>query len=140
MDHCIVYFSTWQEPFRQDDLSATLEQSRLNNNESGITGIMLFVKGSVVQVLEGAKDVIEALYQRIEADQRHTDVIRVLNRPIQKRLFGQWAMGYETITERQLDQIRMVVDLNDQQKPTPKLKDDPILRTIQVFYDSNRYN
>lgn len=138
MDHCIVYFSNSTGPFEEEDLSVILEQSRRNNAQSGITGVMLYVRGSIVQVLEGRQDAVEAMYQRILNDDRHSNVIGVLNRPIQQRLFDQWSMGYETISTRQLEDIKAIVDLDGGDQA---LTDGPaILRMIKVFYDSNRYN
>ena len=140
MEHCIVYFSSWTEPFREEDLSTVLEQSRRNNNKTGITGVILYVRGNVIQVLEGEKEAINTLYQRIERDQRHTNIIPVLNRPITQRLFAAWSMGYETITTRQLEEIRTIVDLDNNETAGTPSDDHIILKTIKVFYESNRYN
>ncbi|GAB3222190.1 BLUF domain-containing protein [Spirosoma arcticum] len=140
MEHCIVYFSSWTEPFREEDLSSVVEQSRQNNDKTGITGVMLYVRGNVIQVLEGEKEAIDTLYQRIERDQRHTKIIPVLNRPIAQRLFAAWSMGYETITTRQLEEIKMIVNLDNDRTSSAPSGDHIILKTIKVFYESNRYN
>ena len=139
MEHCIVYFSSSVGPLQEEDLLTILEQSRHNNSRTGITGVMLYVRGSIIQVLEGEKEVVEALYERIEQDQRHTDVIRVLSRNITQRLFADWLMGYETINARQLEDIRAVVNL-DNEEPAVEANNHSILKTIKVFYESNRYN
>lgn len=140
MDYCLVYFSTSVEPLDEKILSDILRQSHRNNTRLGVTGVILYVRGSILQVLEGPQNVIEALYERIKTDPRHTNVVRVLNRPIPQRLFGNWTMGYETISARQLEEIKAIVNLdgNGQTAPTPD--DHIILKTIKVFYDSNRYN
>lgn len=140
MEHCIVYFSKWKGQFPEEDLATILEQSRLDNRKVGITGVTLYVRGSIIQVLEGEKPTIEALYQRIEVDQHHTSVVEVLNRPISKRLFTDYAMGYQTITARQLDEIKRVVDLDGQEKVFVKSKESIILRMIKVFYQSSQHN
>lgn len=140
MEHCIVYFSSWTEPFREEDLSTVLKQSRRNNDKTGITGVMLYVRGSVIQVLEGEKEALDTLYQRIERDPRHTNVSPVLNRPITQRLFAAWSMGYETISARQLEEIKAIVDLDSDDGIVTTPNDHIILKTIKVFYDSNRYN
>ena len=140
MEHCIVYFSSWTEPFREEDLSTVLKQSRHNNDKTGITGVMLYVRGNVIQVLEGEKEALDMLYQRIERDPRHTNVSPVLNRPITQRLFAAWSMGYETISARQLEEIKAIVDLDNNDGTATTPTDHIILKTIKVFYDSNRYN
>lgn len=139
MDHCIVYFSSSVGPFDEKALADIVQQSQTNNPPLGITGVMLYVRGSIIQVLEGPKDVIETLYSKIERDSRHTGIAKVFSRPIARRLFSDWSMGYETITEQQLENIQDIISLDATGKPV--LSDDNIiLKTIRVFYESNRYN
>jgi len=140
MEHCIVYLSTSNGAFKEEDLNAILQQSRNNNPSQGITGVMLYVRGSIIQVLEGDRDVLETLYSRIERDPRHTGISKVFSRPITKRLFTDWNMGYETITAQQLETLQDIVKLDGSGKPILIDDEHIILKTIKVFYDSNRYN
>lgn len=140
MEHCIVYLSTSNGAFKEEDLNDILQQSRRNNPPQGITGVMLYVRGSVIQVLEGDRDVLETLYSKIEKDPRHTGISKIFSRPITKRLFTDWNMGYKTITEQQLGNIQDIVQLDGNGKPTLIDDEHIILKTIKVFYDSNRYN
>ena len=137
MEHCIVYFSTWKEPFQEQDLVATLERSRQNNAVDDITSVTLYVRGNIIQVLEGQQEAVEALYARIEQDHQHTNVSKVLSRPIQKRLFAGSALAYETITTRQLEELKTVVDLDTSEESG---EGPIILKLIKTFYESNRYN
>ncbi len=140
MDHCIVYFSSSVGAFEEKDLTSISQQSRNYNPPLGITGVMLYVRGSIIQVLEGDRDALEALYSKIERDTRHTNISKVFSRPITKRLFAEWNMGYKTITEQQLESIQDIVQLDGNGKPTLIDDEHIILKTIKVFYDSNRYN
>lgn len=140
MEHCIVYFSSSTWLFQEEDLATILQQSRHNNAELGITGILLYVRGSIIQVLEGEKQTVEALYKRIEQDTRHTNVSIGLSRPIRQRLFANWSMGYETITSRQLEEIKAIVDLDNNQESTAEMQESIIFKTLKVFYQGNRYN
>lgn len=140
MDHCIVYFSTSVGAFEEKDLAVILRQSRANNPPQGITGVMLYIRGSIIQVLEGDRDVLETLYNKIERDPRHTGISKVFSRPISQRLFADWNMGYETITTQQLANIQDIVKLDNSGKPVLNADDHIILKTIKVFYDSNRFN
>ncbi len=140
MEHCIVYFSTSVGLFQEEDLVAILEQSRRNNARYGITGVLLYVRGSIIQVLEGEKELLEALYGRIEQDQRHKNVSRVISKPITDRLFSQWSMGYETLTSRQLDALKTTVLLNDSQETATEADSPVVLKMIKLFYESNRHN
>lgn len=140
MEHCIVYFSSAVEPFDENLLLTILQQSRHNNVQLGITGVILYVRGNIIQILEGKKEAVEALYQRIKQDHRHTNVSQVLNRPIHTRLFKEWSMGYETITTRQLAEIEAIVALNQSDEQATQASQHIILKTLKVFYNSNRYN
>ena len=102
--------------------------------------MLLYVRGSIIQVLEGEKQTVEALYKRIEQDERHTDVSIGLNRPITQRLFANWSMGYETITARQLGEIKAIVDVDNSQELTAEIPEPIIFKTLRVFYQGNRYN
>ena len=46
-----------------------------------------------MQVLEGGRDVVSALYNRIANDPRHTDVILLQYEEITERRFAGWSMG-----------------------------------------------
>jgi len=46
----------------------------------------------VMQVLEGPHDIVERLYQLIQADPRHIEVTRMAGVNITRRRFGGWGM------------------------------------------------
>ena len=95
------------------------------------------MRGNIIQVLEGQQEAVEALFARIQQDHQHTNVSKVLSRPIQKRLFAGSALAYETITISQLEELKTVVDLENNQEFS---KVPIILKLIKTFYESNRYN
>lgn len=138
MDICLIYFSSSLKLVQEEDFISLLEQSRKHNSEKGITGILLCVRGNILQVLEGDQQAVEDLFNRVEQDTRHTDVSIAFKRPISQRLFPKWAMGYETITHRQLEEVKSLVNLETSDGEILPSK-SPALRTLQVFYDSNRY-
>lgn len=140
MEHCIVYFSNWREPFQEKDLIATLEQSRQKNAVEGITSVTLYVRGNIIQVLEGHKEAVEALFARIEQDSQHSNVDKVLSRPIQKRLFTGSTLAYETITTSQLEELKKVIDLTSREESNSASRVPIILQLIKTFYESNRHN
>lgn len=138
MEQCIVYFSS--SNLSDQGIKTIIEQSRRNNARLGVTGVMLYVRGSIIQVLEGEKQQVESLYERIQSDRRHNQVTKVFSKPINKRLFSAWWMGFETLTDRQLDEITTLVDLNGKPTEVNSSSDHILLRTLKVFYESNRYN
>ncbi len=141
-ERCTVYFSTSLVLSNEDDLQRILDHSRRNNEQAGITGILLYVRGSIIQVLEGEAQAVESLFKRIQLDNRHTNVTRVLNRSITQRLFPGWSMGYELITHQQLDAVKALLQLDPSHGAEGGVQpnDHLIVRMLRSFYETNRHN
>ena len=99
--HCI-YASAASPAFHESDLAAILEQSRRNNPQVGITGMLLYSAGSFFQVLEGDPHRIATLLAKIAADPRHAHITTIINEPIAKRSFGDWTMGFVAMNPQEL--------------------------------------
>lgn len=90
----LLYMSTAVKPMNYDDFSALLQQFRDSNNKNGITGMLLYQNGTFMQMLEGERQVVLDLYDKILKDDRHTGVHTVLAGDIEKRNFEDWSMGF----------------------------------------------
>jgi hypothetical protein len=135
--HCIVYFSTSVRPFENEDILNILHQSRQHNAQADISGMLLYMRGNIIQVLEGDKQAVLDLFGRIETDHRHTNVACVLNKPIEERLFADWNMGYQTTTSREFEAVKAIIDI-DKGNLAPKSENKPaILKTLNAFYRIN---
>jgi hypothetical protein len=75
------------------DIQALYERSRRDNERAGITGMLMFTGGCFGQLIEGPEAAIGALMARIEADPRHGQVRRLLDRPVAERRFESWHMA-----------------------------------------------
>lgn len=141
-EHRTVYLSKAVNAFTRTDLATILEQSRHDNAEADISGLLLYVRGSIIQVLEGEVQAVERLFQRIQTDKRHTDVTRVFDKLITERLFPDWTMGYETVTNRQMEGISAMLKLEQDHDATLTIKPNEhiVLRLLKTFYESNRHN
>jgi len=76
------------------DVREILAVSRVNNARDGVTGGLLFSEGCFAQVLEGPQDAVEAAFERIQCDARHSEVVVLQNGPIPKRDFPDWSMAF----------------------------------------------
>jgi len=87
----LVYAS---QPFGFDaaTLNAILFEARETNRREGITGALICRADLYLQLLEGPQDRVDAVYARIARDDRHLEVTLLLRRPVDARLFGEWAM------------------------------------------------
>lgn len=89
----LVYVSTAVADFDGAALSDLVRQSADANARRDITGVLLFVSGDFMQLLEGPEGPVEDLMGRIEADPRHTRVTRLIDESVNHRLFPDWSMA-----------------------------------------------
>jgi hypothetical protein len=90
----LLYVSNCARDIAAGDLNAILESARRNNGALGITGLLLYIDGGFLQVLEGEERGLREIYARICADKRHWNTRLLLDREA-PRAFGQWSMGFE---------------------------------------------
>ena len=95
----LIYLSSATKPFSDKDLSEILAVSRLNNTSKGITGLLLYNEGDILQVLEGEEESVLNLYANIEADTRHTGVVKMVSGTSKERSFPDWSMGVKTASD-----------------------------------------
>ncbi|WP_298290351.1 BLUF domain-containing protein [Thiomonas sp.] len=96
----MIYASRIAPNFGPADVHDILNTSRRNNPALGLTGLLVFADGYFLQALEGARSRINALYTRILRDPRHTDSVILHYHDIDRRLFGEWSMGYVLSTDK----------------------------------------
>jgi Sensors of blue-light using FAD len=93
----LMYCSRTTDVLPQDALSAILNKSRSANPARGITGVLCYSGKIFLQVLEGGRMEVNALYNRISGDNRHHDVMLLLYEEIAERCFSHWSMGQVSI-------------------------------------------
>lgn len=101
----IVYMSALADHADDACLRDILAESTAKNPARHITGILLYVNGSFLQVLEGHPQTLKELYRRIHSDPRHTGVVKISQQAIEDREFGEWSMGWAQVAAADLDQI-----------------------------------
>lgn len=91
----LMYASRATAGVDQEELHAILRRSRTANAREGVTGALcLCTTGRLfIQVLEGGREAVSRLYNRIVADPRHAEVTLLLYEEIAERRFAGWAMG-----------------------------------------------
>jgi hypothetical protein len=89
----IRYVSRQVRPMSESEIDAMVEAAATANEGNDITGALVVADEVFFQIIEGPSANIDALYAKLEADRRHTDVVcldAAENREI--RLFPKWAM------------------------------------------------
>ncbi|TWT89477.1 BLUF domain-containing protein [Stieleria varia] len=118
----LVYASAATVEFSDEMLRELLRFARDNNHSLNVTGVLLFIDGTFFQVLEGEPQVVHSLYEKIEKDPRHTNVLQLASREIEERNFGQWSMGYIE-NEDEVKQLPGFVDFFNESQPHRPLTD-----------------
>ena len=91
----LMYASRAVQAVDQEELLAILKQSKANNARTGVTGALCLCSTEriFIQVLEGGRDAVNALYRRILADPRHADAVLLHYQEVDERRFPGWSMG-----------------------------------------------
>ena len=95
----LVYVSTSVKTFTNDDLFELLEKARKNNEELGITGMLLYKNGEFMQALEGDADSVHSLSAKIAKDPRHKEIQTIVDDPCKQREFADWSMGFQNLND-----------------------------------------
>jgi hypothetical protein len=115
----LIYRSVFAVPGEEAEavreLQAILDASRRNNAAAGLTGALLHSGAHVVQVLEGPVAAIEAVFDRIAADLRHTAVELLQFSPVARASFPAWSMAY--IPQGSADALAMLEPMRNVDGP-----------------------
>lgn len=106
----IVYISSAVAPWSTEQLLELLQQCLKNNSARGVTGMLLYGEDTFLQALEGDDAVIDALIEKIARDPRHAKIQLLHRRPIERRQYAEWSMGFKRISERELTGIKGLKD------------------------------
>jgi hypothetical protein len=105
MVYYLVYVSSTVTPFSRLELVDLLAKSRATNGSLGISGMLLYKDGNVMQVLEGEPQNVRALYAKIARDPRHRGLIVLLQGTLEARQFPAWSMAYRDLTDVEVLQL-----------------------------------
>ncbi len=94
----LIYVSQATPPMTGATLDTLREQSRTFNRSTGLTGCLLYQDGLFMQMLEGQREVVSALMDKVMTDPRHRDVRIVMEGPARRRVFLDWGMAVRDLT------------------------------------------
>lgn len=130
----MLYVSGASAPMSDADIQDILAASRRNNQRDGITGMLLWADGVFIQVLEGEPQMVRSVYRRIQADDRHRNLMLVLEQEADNRMFSQWSMGFKQLdSEKAVDQKLFQISRNTLADRIVSNDDGLFLDTILAF-------
>jgi hypothetical protein len=101
----LSYISTSPQPMETEQLLALLQECLHGNRGLGVTGLLLYGNRTFLQVLEGDEAVVDALYEKIMRDTRHTDIKCLTRKTIERRQYAEWTMGFKRLSDADLDHV-----------------------------------
>ncbi|MEZ5047712.1 MAG: BLUF domain-containing protein [Chitinophagaceae bacterium] len=107
--YMLSYVSTACDCLKYESIQAILESSTKNNKNRAVTGILVYCNKHFFQILEGEKEHIDSLFEEINIDSRHDGIIKIEEKPIQKRMFENWHMAFKSYNceLKKLDNFKM---------------------------------
>lgn len=136
--HYLIYISYASRDLSTDDLKQILLKSEENNAVSGITGMLVFLQGKFIQLLEGAKEDIYSLLEVIRMDERHKKLTVLLEGEMETRNFPGWSMGFKTINPEEFENLSGYTD-PDMFFNMSHIHNDshPAMIFLKLFYQKN---
>ena len=122
--YTLVYVSAGTHLFSDEELEALLAKSRENNSKLNITGILLYSEGNFIQAIEGKKEDIDYLFNKISLDPRHRFIIKLYQKPITERMFSEWSMGLRKVNKSGLSLVPGLSDFMEDNTSSEILKNN----------------
>lgn len=126
--------------FSNEEIIDIINVSRVNNARLGVTGLLIYHEGSIIQILESEKEVLYTLYNKIIKDTRHKAIIKVLDFSITERNFREWSMGFKQVSNENWSELKGYLNL-DNVDEFQQLRDSGnahIISMINSFANINR--
>jgi hypothetical protein len=134
MVHQLFYLSSAGTNFDVvKDIKAILAKASSYNPKHNITGILLFHSGLFMQLLEGPKEEVAGLYNKIEKDPRHKNVIKVFAIDHNPRIFTNWSMAYKEVTDVDIKMVNKILSFNNLITRTEKIDNELIIQMLNEF-------
>jgi hypothetical protein len=91
----VIYVSSAAPDITEHDTVKFLNEARKANRKNDVSGMMLYVGGCFLQLLEGEVTKVDIVCRTIFQDKREMRL--VLREPIAEREFPEWTMGFEAV-------------------------------------------
>lgn len=133
----IIYLSSATKLLSDNELKNLLSNSKTKNITKEITGLLLYIDGDFLQVIEGNKKDVLNLFELIKTDKRNRSVIPVFSDFVENRQFPDWSMGFSQLTYNELQ--KDVVFENISKTSLSNIDDKVAIIFIDTFVKSHRH-
>lgn len=101
--------------------------------------MLLYHDGNFLQALEGEKTDVYPLFDKITSDPRHQNVVKLFDRPLPERVFGEWSMAFRTLSDTPVEAMDGYSDfLNKPFKDQVKARPSAAYQFLLAFRETLR--
>ncbi|WP_108062571.1 BLUF domain-containing protein [Poseidonibacter lekithochrous] len=93
----IMYLSNATVRFTDKELEDLLAIARERNGLVNVTGLLIIKGRTFLQCLEGPKESVNEIFEKIKKDVRHDSIVELIEEDEGQRYFPDWSMGYKNI-------------------------------------------
>ncbi|MDX1950788.1 MAG: BLUF domain-containing protein [Verrucomicrobiota bacterium] len=136
----LVYVSSAVRLLENSELLDILNKSRKNNGALGITGMLLYKGGNFMQAIEGPKENIIALQDKIGRDPRHRNIMSLIQGMQTDRQFKEWSMGFENLDSPEAVKVPGYTAFLDSSFVSGEFRQNPgkALKLLRMFAEKMR--
>ncbi|SRX74878.1 BLUF domain-containing protein [Aequorivita antarctica] len=121
MEYTICYLSKQAEVLKDSELEDLFKYILEINPTLNITGALLHNNDFFLQVLEGDKETIKKLFDKIRKDKRHKNILMILNQKIENRIFNNYDANFSIMkTKADIERLNIYLSHYDFENKYPK--------------------
>ncbi len=117
----------------EPNVARILSKSRINNRRDGLVGVLYFGDGCFFQCLEGNEAAVDALYARLQSDDRHKDILLLSRKVITALSYSDWAMKFVPIEKK----MNRLLDEGGYKSFDPYQFDDQMIRKTMALLQAS---
>ena len=134
----LMYISSGTRSHGDQVLEDILATARRENARLDISGLLLYLDGNFLQVLEGREADVRRLYAAIEKDTRHRGLVVLHAEPAKERVFAGWSMGYYRPDRNPDTESLFNLTRDSFRERVPPDTPAKILVFLKTFYQTNQ--
>ncbi len=98
MMYTIAYISRAADHMEVGQIKELLEYAGGWNSSNNLKGLLLYNEGNFFQVIEGEKETVVDLYDKIKEDSRHDNLVELFSEPTRDPVFEDYSSRFNLIT------------------------------------------
>ncbi len=134
MRYAICYVSTANADLEKPEVQNLLNYTSNFNNAHDIRGVLLYSEGNFFQILEGDKKFVLELFDQIQKDTRHQNIIQVLGKDLKQGAFDGFKA--EIVSETSKYDYELVKEYMEQVEGLDHQTQQTVKRILEVFIET----